>query len=93
MPERVVVRLEPVEVEDADRHGLPVRRRGKPGHVGEQLPAVAEPGEGIGRGVHVGATAIPAEWKNAIEKATSRKRMATAVPIVATVRDRDASAP
>ncbi len=56
MAERVVVGLEAVEIEDADGDGLvPAERADHALHVGEQLAAVAEPGERVGGRVQVAA--------------------------------------
>ena len=54
-------------------------------HVGEELAAVAESGQGVGHRVAMAAPAR-APCMEAIENATRRKTIATTVPAVATSR-------
>ncbi len=49
--ERVVVPLEPVEVEDHQQGGLDFRRREEAFEVGQELPTIAEAGQRVGDGL------------------------------------------
>ena len=59
MPEGVVVGLEPVEIEDRHERGLTIRRDRDLLHVGNQLAAISQSGQGVRHGVFVAAPTCP----------------------------------